>query len=279
MKLLTGLDVHRLLKSTELVGLRLGKISRSENIFVFEVTGPKKYLIIRPGGFYLANYAPRGKADGFSMFLRKRLKGRIIKDIKQYGVDRVIKMDFDTCSLIFELFGKLNIILIEEEKVAGQLRRSPKFTRGSEYIPPSSVNYLEMTKSDFSKLIEDKTKSEVARLLGVGKKVEELWGKDIQTELIKLANTSLNPEGVESDFKKEDSERLIQKELKICNAEKTKFEKTIKETKKLIEKNEKKAATYRDAASKILLNLSLVDEKLRIALQKGKKRIKVTLNE
>lgn len=272
MKNLSGLEIHRLLKSVKLETCRVGKVFRQGDVFAFEITGEKKFLIARPGGFYPSNYAPRGEADGFCMFLRKRLTGQIIRSAAQHNVDRVIFLDFDKCRLVFELFGRMNIILVEDGRVSGSLRKTEKI-----YAPPESVDYLSLGRSEFLKLTEGRTKAEVARLLGIGKLIEAVWGEDIHSSLRGIAETPLSPDDVEKEFKAEDEKSLAEKKLSEINSKTRQMEKTIAELKKGVDESRAKAEEYRRAGRLVLSNLPFFDGEIKKAFQKGEKRIKVTV--
>ena len=262
-----------------LKGLRLGKVWKARNAYVFEVTGPKKYLITRPGGFYLANYAPRGGADGFAMFLRKHVKGKIIQDVRQHNLDRIIFIDLGDATLVFELFGKGNILLLEGDKITGLLHRSKKFNKGGAYSPPESVHYLSLTDKEFANLVEDKDKAEVARTLGIGSLVEDAWGRDMQTFLKKLADDPLDPEEIEERFKEEDLKSMKEEVEDELGSERKKLEKSIEELKKTMNEYEKKARNYRIAAEKLMGERQKYQALINSAHEKGKKRIKVTLSD
>jgi predicted ribosome quality control (RQC) complex YloA/Tae2 family protein len=208
--LLTGLGIRRLLKSMKLEGLRLGKAWRSGDALAFEVTGPKRYLIARPGAIYLANYAPRGPSTGFPMFLRKHVSGRIVRSVEQHNVDRVVTLVFDGASLVFELFGRCNAIYLEDGKVVKSRHRSPRARRGGPYNPPESVDYLSLSGDEFVNLVEGKDKSEVSRALGIGPLVEEVWGEpgEIYRKLHELAERPLDLGEVTKEFRERDREEL-----------------------------------------------------------------------
>ncbi|MBR9689572.1 MAG: hypothetical protein GOV01_01585 [Candidatus Altiarchaeota archaeon] len=264
-----------------LEGSRIGKIWRVGEVFVFETTGDTKFLIVRQGGFYPSNYAPRGVADGFSMYLRKHVSGRIISKVSQYGLDRVVRVDFRDASLVFELFGKGNIVFIENGLVSTSFKRSTRFKKGEVYQPPESINPLTLSDSEFVDLVKDKTKKEVARIIGIGNLVEEIWDEPLKmfSNLKELVEKELSVGDVEAQFKKLDSESLVEKREKIANAERTRLGKSISELKKTIGSYESKSVRYKEAGLRVMSNLTHYDSLIKTALQKGKKRIKVTLSD
>lgn len=263
----------------DLKGLRLGKSWRSGNSLVIEAG--KKFLIARPGGIYLSGYAPRGQADGFSMFLRKRIAGKIVQGVRQHAIDRVVFLDLGDSQLVFELFAKGNVIYIEDGGVAGYLYPSGRFRKGGPYEPPESVNYLEMTEQEFFALVEGKTKAEVARILGIGRMVEDVWGPppEMFRSLKKFAEAPLKPEEVEERFKEGDVQELYDREWEARSAKQKKLEKSVDELKELIYDYEDGARKLEAAAAALMGNLPHHQAEVEKAFRKGKKRIKVSLSD
>ena len=274
---MSGLEIHRLLRSMKLEGLRLGRVWRTGDAFVFEAG--RKFLIVRPGAIYLSSYAPRGSADSFSMFLRKRVQGKVVRSVRQHGLDRVVFLDLGDCQLVFELFARGNVIYLENGKVAGFLHPSKRFVRGGEYTPPGSVDYLSLPVEDFRKLVAGKTKAELARLLGIGKLVEELplEPRDMLSRLRAMAEEPLDPRDVERRFKAIDTESLRKKEEEKRSAKKKRLEKSIEELKHRIYDYEGDARRLVAAAERIMEDLPRYQSLLEKAFRKGKKKIKVSL--
>jgi predicted ribosome quality control (RQC) complex YloA/Tae2 family protein len=262
-----------------LKGLRLGKSWRSGKALVIEAG--KKFLVARPGGLYLSGYAPRGRADGFSMFLRKRITGKTVEAVRQHNLDRVVTLELRDCALVFELFSKGNVVYLEDGKVAGYLHPSKRFSKGGDYVPPESVDYLSMGGREFASLVEGKSKAEVARLLGIGKLVEDVWEEPaaMQAKLRELAGTPLEPEKVEELFKERDVQELYDREWEIRSAKRKKIQKSIDELKKTIDDYEARARRLENAATAIMGDLPRHQAELDKAFKKGKKRIKVSLSD
>ncbi len=100
----------------------------------------KKRLIIGPSYVFLSNYSRDNpeRPPGFAMELRKHL-GRI-DTVEQKGFDRVLEISCGDVSLVCELFGKGNFILLEGKKIIGALRQEEWADRsvfvGEEYTYP-----------------------------------------------------------------------------------------------------------------------------------------------
>jgi len=262
-----------------LKGVRIGKVKREGDIFIFETTKDHKFLIARPGGFYQSDYAPRGEADGFCMYLRKHISGKIIEEVIQHKLDRVMTLVFKDSSLIFELFGKLNIIYLEDGKIMNSLRRSKVFSKGGSYTPTESIDFLSISEGEFKELVGGKTKRELARVLGIGNLVEEVYDKDplkMREQLLILAKKSLDLKEVEESFKAEDLDRLSSDREAKLNAKRTKMQKSIDELKNKIISYEKKAGSYRGAGQMVISDLPRFEALLSEARKRGEKRIKVS---
>ena len=68
------------------------------------------------------------------MFLRKKLGGGRLKSVSQYGIDRILMLDFDcknelgddvVITIVVEMLGRLsNIIFVENGKIIESVRRA-----------------------------------------------------------------------------------------------------------------------------------------------------------
>lgn len=256
----------------------MGKIWRSNDSFVFEVSGDKRYLIARPGGFFLADYAPKGAADGFCLFLRRRLSGRKIESAEQLGLDRIVILRTAEHNIILELFGKLNIILTDGAGTIVHALSERDWSKrsirpGKPYVPPESLDYLAGGKSEFVKLVAGKSKSELARLLGLGKMIEHVWAEPDEL-WEKLNKIDIDPDQVEQEFKQLD----ISKAKSEKSSETAKLEKSIAKQEKLINEYEQKAVGLRKAGEHMFSRLAEYDEQVSKARKTGQKRLKVTLS-
>lgn len=277
--MLTGLGIRRLLAALrpEIEGSRLGKAWRSGDAWVFKISTEKGYLVARPGGFYLTDYAPRGDSTGFPMFLRKHVSGRVVQRVRQHKVDRVVWLEFGGSRLVFELFGKGNVIYEKGGEVQGAFRRSQRARRGEPYQPPESVDYLGVGKGEFVELVEGKDKGEVARELGIGRLVEEVWGEpdEIWEKLQAMAEEPLDPAEVEEHFRQEDRERLAGRRQERVRAEKVRLRKSMEEVEETIQEYEEKAEGLESAARAIMCDLPGYDRKLREAAKEGSRKLAV----
>ena len=93
--------------------------------FLLKLTKPdteKVLLLIESGVRFHTTRFERAKdptPSGFSMKLRKHIRGRKLAQIRQIGVDRVIDFEFGfgetACHLILELYASGNVILTDSQ--------------------------------------------------------------------------------------------------------------------------------------------------------------------
>ncbi|MDI9623952.1 MAG: ribosome rescue protein RqcH [Methanothermobacter sp.] len=110
----------------------------------------------------------------FPMLLRKHLKGGIIQKIEQYDFDRILKVRIKRdriYTLVVELFGKGNIILLDEDdKIILPLRREVwserKILPGETYKhpPEHAINPLEADMDQLTRQIKE-SETDIVRTL------------------------------------------------------------------------------------------------------------------
>jgi predicted ribosome quality control (RQC) complex YloA/Tae2 family protein len=103
----------------------------------------------------------------FAMKLRKTLNNRILKDISQVGMDRLVVLTFnpspgerDEWKLYLELFGDGNAILVKGDTIEAPFTSrawsSRTVKRGETFAPPpSGVDAFQLTSGDMRGLIEE----------------------------------------------------------------------------------------------------------------------------
>lgn len=126
------------------------------------------------------------KPGDYVMLMRKFLGNAKIKSIRQHEFDRVVVMELSTkrkLRLIFEIFGKGNLILDGEDHILLPYRSESwshrELKEGSEYkYPPSRIQPFEIDKSEFKDILKESDK-DLVRTLAVemnlgGKYAEEI---------------------------------------------------------------------------------------------------------
>lgn len=182
----------------------------------------KKNLMIEAGKrIHFTNYprpAPQRPPD-FPMVLRKYTKGGNVREFKQHNLDRVIELEIEKenkYKLIFELFGKGNVILCDDKKkIINALRheefKDRKIKKGKKYkFPPSGLNPLKLKKEDFKEIL-DESKTDIVRTIATEMNLGGLYAEEICSR----ANVEKNKPI--SDLEKEEINSVFQSIKKLMN--------------------------------------------------------------
>lgn len=128
----------------ELSGLLRRHFSRirrmNDNTYRMKM-GSQEILIELGGRIHTTRYIePAAEGNKFTEKATKELDNARLMKIEQINNDRIISFEFDKGSLIFEMFGKGNAILVREGKVVAAHRYESWSDReikaGAEYKPP-----------------------------------------------------------------------------------------------------------------------------------------------
>ena len=159
---MSSLDLKFLLEEIKiLIGGKIQKIYQKKKeirIQVFKSGLGTKELYFDPKKVFITQYKRVGQTDSFGMFLRKKLHGQRIKDIRQFDFDRIIEIETEKNILILEMFSKGNIIFCDKEYMIvkpleiqrwkdREVRPNVKY----EY-PPSSYDPFKLSKDEIKKL-------------------------------------------------------------------------------------------------------------------------------
>ncbi len=177
----------------DLVGGYIQKVykpNKEEISFRIHVPGiGKKMLIFRVGkALYLSQRDrenPMHPGD-YTMLMRKYLSNSIISDVYQHEFDRVVVIDLQrekSARLIFEVFGKGNLILEGEDRILLPYRSESwshrELKKGELYrFPPHRLNPFMINESELIQILED-SEQDLVRTLAVdlnlgGKYSEEI---------------------------------------------------------------------------------------------------------
>lgn len=106
-----------------------------------------KDLLFCPKAIFLTSYkiGSAEKQGSFVEFARKHLLNKKIVSIEQHGFDRVVILNFDSLSIVFELFSEGNIIIIDKggvilDPLKRQSWKDRKIARNEKYLFPASRN-------------------------------------------------------------------------------------------------------------------------------------------
>lgn len=173
---LTSLDLSILIEEfRELEEGHVQKVYQRGQEFTLEVyvSGEgKKRLVIGPDRAFLSKYKRDNptRPPGFCMELRKHM-GRI-DSISQRGFDRILEIKSGDHTLVCELFGKGNFILLDGEKIIGALRQEEWADRtihtGDKYVYPEPTTDPRNTENYFDLMGDGEIVREIASKLSFG---------------------------------------------------------------------------------------------------------------
>ncbi len=195
----------------ELIGGKIDKIFQPlKNELIIQLHIPnigKKYLKIVSGRFmYLSSIKQSTvKPPGFCMYLRKIIGQARVRGIKQYEFERIVELELETkedkFSLIFELFGTGNILLLKDNVILSAIEYKKWKDRDimpkQEYnYPKMKYNFLKITESELIKLLEETSKESLVKALAL-----ELGLGGVYAEELCL-RAKLNKDSLPNKFKK-----------------------------------------------------------------------------
>ncbi len=195
---LSAFDIHFLIKEMKetLIDARADKIfqpSKKDFLFTFHVPSKGKHMlkIMLPNVMYITEFKEEMPMHPpqFCLFLRKHLSGGFLRDIRQFGFERVVDFVFQTkkgeLHLIMEFFSKGNMVLAESNLNIRSLLETQNWKdrtlRGNVVYdyPKREFNPLTMTLEDFSRCVENSDKESIVKTLALdlglgGKYAEEI---------------------------------------------------------------------------------------------------------
>ncbi|MEM0359889.1 MAG: NFACT family protein [Candidatus Diapherotrites archaeon] len=136
-------------------------------------TGAKD-LVFSLNAFFLAEYRvdARQQSSGFGAFLKSRIAGKKIVSLKQIESERIAFFEFSEFSLVAELFGKGNLLLLDRDGIILKpLRkeewRSRTLASGKKYsMPPSrGVNPAGLSLEELKKTMKESSTDIVRAML------------------------------------------------------------------------------------------------------------------
>jgi predicted ribosome quality control (RQC) complex YloA/Tae2 family protein len=265
---MSSLDIRAVVSQMqELVGKRLKKL-RLVNSDVYELQLGSSWLIIdlHFGAFLGPSYD--WQENGWASVISQVIKNKRIEKIEQVGLDRIIKIDAEDVSLIFELFGGGNLILTKDGIIRRILKprewKGRSLYAGKEYAYPETLVKIPETEAEFGKL---------SPTVLVGKRYASkcrTWGEFL--ELLELSNTgkgTFTDEDYLIGGKKHISRVIYEFYTKIIpekwkDSKMERINKTIEQQNKIIQDYEEKARKYREKGRYIYDNLVQIDSILKL---------------
>ncbi|MBW3021716.1 NFACT family protein [Candidatus Woesearchaeota archaeon] len=178
-----------------LVNGKLDKIyqpEKTELLLQFHVPnfGKRMLRIVAGKYMYLTDFRlPGDKPPGFCVQLRKLLTNARLRTIEQKGFERVVEFVFEQkkdefISLIVELFGKGNILLVKSKTIV--LALMPKIWKdrtlkiGEEYIcPKKEYNLLDFKADSLRAMLQETDKESVVKALAMDLGLGGMYAEDI----------------------------------------------------------------------------------------------------
>lgn len=134
----------------------------------------KKAIFTKAGKWFFIRDHKKGEGQPgtFAMVLRKHLSNARLVSVRQHDFDRVVVIGFEkkeNFELIYELFGKGNVVLIQDGKIVNHFRRESWSSReikiGEEYkFPPSHHDSKSLSSEEFESIIKESEKDLVRTL-------------------------------------------------------------------------------------------------------------------
>ena len=160
-------DVHAVVKELAVLeGARVDKVFQFEDevrIRLYSRLTGQAELVVVPGRSIHLSVTRRSapiQATSLAMQLRKHLSGQVIKEVRQYGFDRIVEVDLGERVLLLELFSKGNLALLGPEgRIIGLLSRQRwrdrdvLHGRSYEYPPSISGNPYDLDEEGFVQLL------------------------------------------------------------------------------------------------------------------------------
>ncbi len=184
---MSSLDVYYAMK--ELRGLQGGKIQkiyqrdRKLRIQIY-AQGDSYDLMLEPGRIYVSRYDRKGpiKPPNFCMFLRKYLRNETIREVNQHKFDRIIEIHTGENTLVCELFGKGNFVLLDGDgKIIQPLEiqnwSQRKIVSGEKYkYPPTGRDPRKLGSREFGRFVD--TDKEIVRKIARDLNLGGRWAEE-----------------------------------------------------------------------------------------------------
>ncbi len=123
---------------SSLIGKRLDRVRKTKG---YKLKFGSHEIIIVPGKRMHETWLiEENDKDNLCEKIEKEFKGKVLREIKMINDDRIIEFRYDNGSIIFEQFGKGNVVLIINNEIEFALRyeswSTREIKRGKEYVPP-----------------------------------------------------------------------------------------------------------------------------------------------
>lgn len=173
-------------------------------------TKKTQHLIFSPNALLIAKYRVPAKqqSTGFGAFVRKRIEGKKLQSIKQHGFERIVSLNFGSNTLIAELFGEGNLLLLDENnKILKPLHKKKWSARtlasGEKYaFPPQRGNNPKtLTLTELCSVFKESDQDAIRALLS-GVNVPPIIGEEV------FARTNIKKSKPARDLSKKEMKKV-----------------------------------------------------------------------
>ncbi len=177
-KAMSSFDLMAVVQELQsLIGGRFDKAYQTGDELSIRVSSKdfgKKAIFTKAGKWFFIRDHRKGEGQPgtFAMVLRKHVSNARLVSAKQHDFDRVVLIGFEkkeNFELVYELFGKGNVVLIQDGKIVNHFRRESWSSReikiGEEYkFPPSHHDPKSLSPEEFGSIIKESDKDLVRTL-------------------------------------------------------------------------------------------------------------------
>jgi len=191
----SALELHYLVEELKfLVGGKIDQIyhpKKNELLLSFHVPSKGKFLlkVLVPNFLYLTNFKPPQESpSGFCTYLRKKLSSARLRSVEQRDFERVVEFVFETkeerFSLVLELFGRGNILLLKEDKILSAVDypiwKDRAVKPGDAYVyPKKDFNFFVFSENELVQLLAKSDKESIVRALAMDLGLGGLFAEEI----------------------------------------------------------------------------------------------------
>jgi len=191
----SALELHYLVDELKfLVGGKINQVyhpDKNELLLQFHVPNKGKVLlrVLVPNFLYITNYKPQQESpSGFCTYLRKKLYNIRVRSVEQKGCERVVEFILEAkvekFSLVFELFGKGNILLLQDGKILSAVDypiwKDRTVKPGDVYVYPlKDFNLFELSEKELVQLLAKSDKESIVRALAMDLGLGGLFAEEI----------------------------------------------------------------------------------------------------
>lgn len=189
---LTSFDLRVLVG--ELASLReahLNQVYQEGETFILKFRLPqegRRELFVEPGHWLFLgdDFAKPPEPPPLAQRLRRALGNAVLKDVRQRGFDRILLLEFQketSYTLVLEMFGRGNLVLLRGEEILAALRRerwrTREIRRGAAYrFPPDALDPTSLDEEGFRQALAAHP-GEVVRVLASALGLGGLYAEEV----------------------------------------------------------------------------------------------------